>query len=606
MNGDGKLDIIVANSCTSRSVCSASTIGVLLGNGDGTFRTAVSYRSGTNTVSIAVGDINGDGKPDIVLSYLGADDNGGVGLMLGKGNGTFGSMVKFGSGGLNQVSVAIADVNKDGKPDILVANLCGTDIGINCVTGSVGVLLGNGDGTFQSAVVYNSGGIQAYSVAVGDTNGDGKPDLLVENIFASQTNTANGAVGVLLGNGDGTFQAAISAPTVAQVRQIAFTQLAIADFDGDGKLDVALGGGQSLLLGNGDGTFQTPIEIPGGGSGIAVGDFNHDGRPDLAVNGVTVLINLSGGSATAVVSPTSVNFGNQTVGITSASQQVTLSNTGTATLNLSSIAVGVSNGSATQTNNCGTSVAAGGSCTVAISWTPGSTGNMTGSLTFTDNAANSPQVVSLSGVGVSPSVSFSPPKLIFNTQVVFTTSAAQTATLTNTGSGTLSISRISLTGPFSQTNNCGTSVVGGGSCTFTVTFRPTMIGTLKGTILVTDNASNSPQTLALTGFGTYLKFNPTSLSFASQSVGTKSAPQRIMMINKGSVAVNITSFTIVGTNSGDFAETTNCGTSLAAGASCGITVTFTPLATGSRTAAVWVTDDGGGSPQKIAVTGTGT
>ena len=608
VNGDGKPDIIVANSCTSRSVCSASTIGVLLGNGDGTFRTAVSYRSGTNTVSIAVGDINGDGKPDIVLSYLGADDNGGVGVMLGKGNGTFGSMVKFGSGGLNQVSVAIADVNQDGKPDILVTNLCGTDVGINCVSGTVGVLLGNGDGTFQAAVVYNTGGIQAYSVAVGDMNKDGKPDLVVENIFASQTDTTNGTIGVLLGNGDGTFQSVISSPTVSEVSQIAGTKLALADFDGDGKLDAAAGGSHTLVLGNGDGTFQAPIQIPGGGPAIAVGDFNHDGSPDLAVNGVTVLLNLSGGSATAVVSPPSINFGNQTVGTTSASQTVTLSNTGTATLNLSSIGVSASNGSVViQTNNCGTSVAAGASCAVTVAWTPNTAGSMTGSLTFTDNAVNSPQVVSLSGVGVSTTtVSFSPPKLVFNTQVVFTTSPALTATLTNTGSGTLSISRISLTGPFSQTNNCGTSVVGGGSCTFTVTFRPTTIGTLKGTILVTDNASNSPQLLALTGFGTYLKFNPTSLTFGNQSVGTKSPAQRIMMINKGSVAVNITSFAIVGTDSGDFAETNNCGSSLGVGASCMITVTFTPLATGSRNAAVWVTDDGGGSPQKIAVTGTGT
>jgi hypothetical protein len=154
----------------------------------------------------------------------------------------------------------------------------------------VGVLLGNGDGTFQAAVTYNSGGLYSDAVVLGDLNRDGKLDLVVANEYASSSGT-NGSVGVLLGNGDGTFQAVVNTSTPTPLGGL--RSLALADFDGDGKLDLAVGAGNLLLLGNGDGTFQTPIVLGAGGPGIAVGDFNHDRRPDLAVGGVTVSLNIS-------------------------------------------------------------------------------------------------------------------------------------------------------------------------------------------------------------------------------------------------------------------------------------------------------------------------
>ena len=603
VNGDGKPDILVADQCFSQG-CYASAIAVLLGNGDGTFKPAVAYRTRIMPPSFAVADINGDGKPDVVaLSQYGVEG------MLGKGDGTFEPQVTLSSDGIGASYITVADVNGDGKPDILAVTEC-VDINL-CVTGSVGVLLGNGDGTFQPEVSYDSGGLQAVGFVIGDINGDGKPDLLIQNNFGYSGTM--GAIGVLLGNGDGTFQAATSWPTLDNTYSYFAEELVIADFNGDGKMDVVSGSQDSLLLGNGDGTFQAPILLPGGsygvypGYGTAVADFNHDGKPDLAVGSTTILLNISPGGATAVVSPTSVNFGNQTVGKGSAKQTVTLSNTGTAALNLSSIAASATNGSVViQTNNCGASVAAGASCAVTLAWIPSATGTMTGSLTFTDNAANSPQVVALSGVGVSPAVTLSPAKLVFHTQVVFTTSPSQTATLTNTGLGTLGIAKISVSGPFLQTNTCGKSVVAGASCTFTVTFKPTTIGKSTGDISITDNAGNSPQTVAVSGFGTYVMLAPTSLNFGNQAVGTKSLPKRVTLSNKGSVAVNITGISFTGTNATDFAETNTCGTSVAAGASCSITVTFTPSATGNRTATLSVTDDGGASPQTVSVAGTGT
>ncbi len=136
-------------------------------------------------------------------------------------------------------------------------------------------------------------------------------------------------------------------------------------------------------------------------------------------------------------------------------------------------------------------------------------------------------------------------------------------------------------------------------------FKPTTSGTLKGSVSITDNATGSPQKITLTGTGTDIQLSPTSLNFGNQPVGTKSVAKKITLSNKASVAVSITSISITGTNKGDFGETNTCGTGVKAGASCTVTVTFTPAATGKRTASVSVSDNGGGSPQKVGLSGWG-
>jgi hypothetical protein len=173
-------------------------------SGSGIFQTAETFGSGGQYPnSVAVSDVNGDGKPDLVVanSYVGNGNfaNGVVGVLLGNGDGTFKAVVTYASGGVNDSSVAVADVNGDGKPDLIISNQC-TDN--NCATGSVGVLMGNGDGTFQAVVTYVSGGVDASSVAIADMNQDGRPDLVVGNQCADSSCTT-GSVGVLLGNGDG-------------------------------------------------------------------------------------------------------------------------------------------------------------------------------------------------------------------------------------------------------------------------------------------------------------------------------------------------------------------------------------------------------------------
>jgi len=238
VNGDGKPDLVVVNYVVGNGNGSGS-VGVLLGNGDGTFQTAVTYGSGGYYFpSVAVADVNGDGKPDLVVANCsqgggcgGSSGNGVVGVLLGNGDGTFQTAVAYGSGGLEASSVAVADVNRDGKPDIVVANVCVNDD--NCA-GTVAVLLGNGDGTFQTAVTYGSGGYEAGSVVVADVNGDGKPDIVVLSVCA--IGSSCGVVGVLLGNGDGTFQTAVTYGSGGY----GASSVAVADVNGDGKPDIVV------------------------------------------------------------------------------------------------------------------------------------------------------------------------------------------------------------------------------------------------------------------------------------------------------------------------------------------------------------------------------
>ena len=210
------------------------------------------------------------------------------------------------------------------------------------------------------------------------------------------------------------------------------------------------------------------------------------------------------------------------------------------------------------------------------------------------------------GGGGTPSATLSPTSLTFASQNVGTTSAAQAITLSNGGTAALSISSIATSGDYAQTNNCGTSLAAGANCTISVTFTPTASGTRTGTLTVTDNAANSPQTASLTGTGASsgtpsASLSPTSLTFASQVVGTTSAAQNITLSNGGTAALSISGIGI----SGDFAQSNNCGTSLAAGANCTINVTFKPTATGTRTGTLSVTDNATGSPQTASLTGTG-
>ena len=268
IDGDGKLDLVSANT---------GTFSVLLGNGDGTFKTALNYFGGGG--SMAVSDFNGDGQLDLASA-----NEEGVTVFLGNGAGTLQTVANYDSG-MYPVSLAVADFNRDGKPDIAVAQAAYE----NLTDGSIAVLVGKDNATFETLKIYGAG-THPVSVAVGDFNGDGKLDLAAANA-GSYPYYTNGSVSVLLGDGNGTFQTATNFKAGTYPSSVA-----VGDFNGDGKLDLAVANqgtvrdstniaSASILVGNGDGTFQAAVNYGAGRypSYLTVGDFNADGKPDLVV-----------------------------------------------------------------------------------------------------------------------------------------------------------------------------------------------------------------------------------------------------------------------------------------------------------------------------------
>jgi phosphoesterase family protein/HYDIN/CFA65/VesB family protein/ASPM-SPD-2-Hydin domain-containing protein/centrosomal CEP192-like protein len=317
----------------------------------------------------------------------------------------------------------------------------------------------------------------------------------------------------------------------------------------------------------------------------------------------------TGVATTASLSPTSLTFPTQSVGTTSTAQSSTLSNTGTVGMIISSVVASANFG---ETNNCGSSLTAGAKCTINVTFAPTATGTLTGTVTVNNTASNSPQSITLNGTAVAsttPATSLSPTSLTFPSLTLGTTSAAQAVTLSNIGDATLNITGITSAAPFAQTNNCGTSLAAGSKCTINVNFTPTVMGTVNGTLSVSDNASGSPQTVSLsaTGLAPAASLSPASFNFANQPVKTTSAAQPFTLSNTGNAPMTVASIAITGSNFADFAQSSTCPLSpstLAAGMSCSINVTFTPTATGTRTTTLTVTDNATNSPQTTSLSGT--
>ncbi|HYW47857.1 MAG TPA: FG-GAP-like repeat-containing protein [Bryobacteraceae bacterium] len=279
VNGDGRADLVLIDG---------TNVGTYLGNGDGTFQAEVTYAAGPGFPTfVTAGDVNGDGRSDVAVAYGSPYDNQSSGIpssvlvFTTKSGGGFNSGVTVPTG-TNTVQVALADVNADGKLDLIAVNLgyAYRNSGSTVVAGSVTVSLGKGDGTFQAPVPYTVGQ-NPISLAVADVNGDGKPDLIVGTVTASAADIA-----VLLGKGDGTF----TVPTTLIGTYSWPAALTVADFDGDGKPDLAIGNSagdspMTIMQGNGDGTFQMLMMLQAGDTPAAAiaADFTGDGRPDLAL-----------------------------------------------------------------------------------------------------------------------------------------------------------------------------------------------------------------------------------------------------------------------------------------------------------------------------------
>jgi hypothetical protein len=513
-NGDGKIDVALAGN----------ELFIALGNGDGTFQAPVGYFIAA--LYIAVADFNGDGIPDIVLA-----DGPDISILLGNGDGTFQPAIMLTVSG-NTTSVAVGDFNNDHKTDVVVVD------GSN-----VSVLLGNGDGTFQ-APIDNESFVGASKLAIGDFNNDHKLDVAVVGSYFSSSE-----YGIMLGNGDGTLQP----PLITDLPSVP-DWVTAADLNGDGRTDIAIGWylatGLSTYFGKGDGTFgpgkfydttfeadqilaydlngdgildlAVPTGKPDGltvlwgkGKGVfepaklyptlytglaSVADLNNDGMPDF-VFGIDDAVSTMLNTGSLRLFPTSpIDFVVQTIGTHSAAQTLLLENIGNAEISISSLK---SAGDFQLVNNCGTILVPGNQCAVNVTFAPTSTGNLRGQITLQDSASSKPQVVLLSGV--STPLQVSPSQINFGDQKVGKTSSPQQISMTNLSTAAVQIDAILVGGndnnDFHQTNNCGSLLNAGSSCTISATFTPHKSGERSGNVNFMLSGVPTPRFVILSGTG---------------------------------------------------------------------------------------------------------
>ncbi len=479
-NNDGNLDIVVANENGS-----PSTVSVYLGNGDGTFQPPINSDTTDYNEFVAVGDFNNDGKMDIVVI-----ENPYISVLLGNGDGTF-QPPSNNDSFVGAHWLAVADFNNDRNLDVVVTGYFGTG-------DSIGVLLGNGNGTLQDSITQDIEYVPA-TVAAGDLNGDGKMDAVLGYDL--------GGVAVFLGNGDGTLHPPVNYDTTG----IGNGKVVVSDLNLDGKLDVAvpsagLGSaeGFDVLWGNGDGTLQAAQFFSVGDyTGLpAVGDLNADGLPDLVFGtDVGVVSALNTGVVSFSPSTAPLTFPVQVIDTTSAKQTVNLTNSGSKPLSISSVSV---SGEFQMSTTCRKSLASGADCAINALFKPTSAGSLSGLITIVDSASSKPQFIELSGTATV--VKVSPSSLNFGDQKVGTKSKPQIVTAKNVGSVGITFSSVGVTArqtDFSSTDNCtGRTIEPGASCEVSVVFDPTETGARSADLYFNlPKGSIGPAPVALWGTG---------------------------------------------------------------------------------------------------------
>ena len=332
-----------------------------------------------------------------------------------------------------------------------------------------------------------------------------------------------------------------------------------------------------------------------------------DAAGNVSGGGTSQSVPLTGSLAQAVASfnRSALTF-TQNLGTSSGAQTIMLRNNGLAPLHLSGIH---DDGDFAQTNNCPPVLAPGASCAISVIFEPTNLGEREGYIVVADDSVDSPQRIPVTGIATMALVQLAPGRLSFS-QAVGATSAAQTATLTNRGDGPLTIARIAATGDFKAIPHCPPVLLPGLSCSIGVTFTPQAAGARNGSLVVTNDGNALPgsqEIMRLTGTG----YQPVATLSATvltpgANLGGSSAPQRVTVTNTGASPLTIRAIAIGGAAAGDFSQTNTCVRTIQPGASCAITVNFTPHGYGLRSATLTVYDDGPGGSQSVALRGTGT
>lgn len=423
--------------------------------------------------------------------------------------------------------------------------------------------------------------------------------------FGSQIDGTTSAVTTVTVTNNGTGSATLGTPFFT------ITGTNANDFANAGGGTCA--NGSSLAASGGSCTVKVTFKpaAPGARSAVLTITGTAPAADSMTGTGIAV-------SPTVSLNPTSLAFGSVTTGTSSGSQTVTLTNTGTASLTITSIALSGANANqfSTNSNTCGASLAVNASCSIKVVFSPTAVASDTANLTFTTNASTSPNNVALTGAGVAPaqpSLSIAPSPAAFGNQASGTTSAGLTVTVTNSGPGTQTFATpffvISGTNSSDFSRTGGTCANGGtlgaGSCTIILTFTPGSTGARSGVLTINGTASITDP---LTGTGTApaVTLNPTSIAFGNQTQGTSSGNHAVTLTNSGSGPLAISGIALTGTNAADFStNSSTCGSSLAASASCSLNVVFTPSLVASETASLTYTTNASSSPDNVSLTGTG-
>jgi hypothetical protein len=322
----------------------------------------------------------------------------------------------------------------------------------------------------------------------------------------------------------------------------------------------------------------------------------------------TIALNVTVPVTSLNLSTATLNFPNQPLKITSAAQNITVTNFGAAPIAFTSW---VATSGFAQSNTCGASLAAGNSCTISITFTPHMSTPYSGSLTITDSDVTGTQVVTLTGTSVgSPTTQLSAHSLAFGGVDYGSTSAPQTITVTNTGTGILNVSSVAISGTnaanFQETNTCAAPVEVNSTCAITVTASPTVLGALSASVTITSNSTNNPSSFSLSGNGlTAIKVSPNSVNFGTTNVGNTGSAHVITISNLSTAALSMSPLQVIGADPGDFVLSANtCGSSLPGNSSCTVTVTYVPLTGGSRSASLSIVDSDPDSPQSVSLSGT--